>query len=106
MVLPLAGRAVVTAAGGEPRFVKAPHGILVASLKCQMDVRSGTTIVAQRIDPQLVALEVSLVVRTDRFAQRAEHGAIEALRSSEIRRPQVNVIDQPADVDLAHGPLR
>src|SRR5687768_6019868 len=48
---------------------------------------------------------MSLVIRTDRFAQRAEHGAIEALRSGEIRRPQVNVIDQPADVDLAHGPL-
>jgi hypothetical protein len=32
-------------------------------LKCQVDVRSGATIVAQRVDPQLVALEMTLVIR-------------------------------------------
>jgi hypothetical protein len=47
-VLPLAGRTIVAAAGGEARFVKPSHGFLVASLKCQVDMRRDPTPAGER----------------------------------------------------------
>ena len=102
MVLPLAGRTVVAAAGGEAGFVEAAHGIRIASLKGQVHVRSRRAIVAERIDPQLVHLQVRRVVGVDRQVERTEHGAIETFAGGKIASTEVNVVDETSDVPFAH----
>jgi len=103
VILALARRAIVAAAGRETRVVNPAHHGLIFRLKRQMDVTRRLFIRTERIDPQLVAREVSLVVAADGNTQRAEHRAIEPLRAFQIACPQMNVIDQPADVKLAHS---
>ena len=106
MIFPLARRSVVATASGQAGRVEAPHGICIASLKCQVHMGCRLAIAAERIDPQLVAQEVRFVVGADWLVERAEHRAIEPFRGSEVARSQVDVIDQSADVPLAHGVLR
>ena len=66
-----------------------------------MHVSGGVLIVAERIDPQLVAGKMVLVVGADRFAERIEHGAIEPLRVSEVPGAQVDVVEQTADMKFS-----
>jgi hypothetical protein len=93
MVRALTRRTVIAAAGGETRFVKAPHCFLIRRLKRKVHVRGGLHLFTERIDPQLIAREMTLIVAAQRNVQRPEHRAIKRPRRFQVARAKMDMID-------------
>src|ERR1043165_2454133 len=102
MVVPLARRTVVATAGSEASGVETAHRAWIACLKCQVHVTRGCVLVAERIDPQLVTLQMFFVVSVDRYVERTERRAIEAFARGEIVGSQMDGIDEASEVPFAH----
>jgi hypothetical protein len=98
MVFPLTRCAIVAAASGEAGFMEALHGSLILRLESEVNVGTRALVRAQRIDPKLVDLQMLVVVTTDWLPKRAQYGAVEALGSGEVTRPQMHMIEQPSEM--------
>lgn len=102
MIIALTGRAIITPAGFEARFVEALHGVGIVRLKRK--VHTARPRVVSDIDPQFIEADRFIALVRRLAPECAEHRAIEALRPSQIRHPKVDVIDQPPTViNLRHA---
>jgi hypothetical protein len=92
----LARRAVVPAAGAQPRIVEAIHARAVGGLEGQVGPsgRAGT-----RAHEELVREEEVAALSRQLTAQRSER-TIEAFAPLEIRDHEVHVVDEPAAMKL------
>jgi hypothetical protein len=82
--------------------VECINRLAIWRLECQ--VNSGNLPISL-VDPQFVSREVTLPFGIDvRLAKGGKHSAVETLAHIEVRDAQVDVIDEPADVEL-HGLL-
>ena len=101
MVGPLARRAVVAAAGGERRAVKAVHDRTVPRLECQVDPTGELALrllAALAGDEQLVKPEILRRFPAQRNAERVQRRRVETLAGRQVLHYQPDVIDQTAAV--------
>jgi len=99
VIVQLTGSAIVLAADGEPCLVKAFDGLGIRRLECEMNPPFRLPVIA---DEKLVGAEVAVSFQRQIPAQRRQHPAVEPLAGLEVAGPEMQVVDQPAEVIL-HG---
>lgn len=103
MIRAVARRAVVLAAGGEARGMKALDRLAIRSL--EREVHAPRECTGRRRargvgDEQLVRPEETRAFAADRDIERFEHGAVETLAPCQVSDDEVQVIDQSSTREL------
>jgi hypothetical protein len=96
VVRPLARRAVVAASGTEGSLVERGDRFTIWSLKGQVNPGD---LPVRLVDEELVDMEVAFAFNEAlRAAEGGDDGDVEALARLYIRHPQVNMVDEPAEM--------
>ena len=108
VIRPFAGRAVITASGGDGRFVESIHGLTVGCLEREVQPPGDGAVVA---DEEFVGREPALAFSREAQTERRERPGVEPLACLDVAYAQMDVVEKPAGMRFGHelesmGPTR